>query len=163
MPKRNVRGQALQSNSSPVHTDIYKAIARPRLRRSENKSAYTPPTTVCGAAAIVPQITRKTRRDVQSGATAQPSVPRRKTLKDQKRTGLRPIVSLKGLKTSGPTQYPMRKRDVGKTCCPFPDRPKSCMMLGTALLGRDDDTPLLSTTRSPTTALYIFLFYCDGC
>lgn len=33
------------------------------------------------------------------------------------------------------------------------------MIVGTALLGKEDDKPLLSTTRSATTALYIFFFY----
>lgn len=36
------------------------------------------------------------------------------------------------------------------------------MIVGTALLGKEDDTPLLSTMNSPTTALYIF-FFCTGC
>jgi hypothetical protein len=129
---------------------------------SENISAYTPPETVCGAAAIVPQIRRKIKSAVQLGATAQPSVPRTKTVKVQKRTGLLPTVSLKGLQTKGPTQYPIKKIAVGKTFWPSPSRPKSCMIVGTALLGKEDDTPLLSTTISPTTALYIFFFY-SGC
>lgn len=129
---------------------------------SENISAYTPPETVCGAAAIVPQIRRKIKSAVQLGATAQPSVPRTKTVKVQKRTGLLPTVSLKGLHTNGPTQYPIRKIAVGKTFWPPPCRPKSCMIVGTALLGKEDDTPLLSTTMSPTTALYI-LFFCSSC
>lgn len=107
----------------------------------------------------MPQITRKTKRDIQSGANVQPSVARKKTLKDQKRTGFRPIVSLRGLKTKGPIQYPIRKIAVGKTFWLFPDRPNSCRIAGTALLGKEDDTPLLSTTMSATTALYIFLFY----
>lgn len=104
-------------------------------------------------------MTRKIIREIQSGAKAQPSVARTKTLKDQKRTGLRPIVSLRGLKTKGPIQYPIRKMDVGRTLWPFPEMPKSCMIVGTALLGNEDDKPLLSTTRSATTALYIFFFY----
>lgn len=141
---------------------MYKAIARPRRRISENISAYTPPETVCGAAAIVPQMSRKINKAVQFGATAQPSVPRTKTLKVQKRTGLLPIVSLRGLQTKGPTQYPMRKIAVGKTFWPLPSSPKSCMIVGTALLGREDDTPLFSTTTRPTTALYIF-FFCYSC
>lgn len=146
----------------PLLTDMYKAIARPRLRISENISAYTPPETVCGAAAIVPQITRKINRAVQFGARAQPSVPRTKTVKVQKSTGLLPTVSLNGLHTKGPTQYPMRNIAVGNTFWPFPERPKSCMTVGTALLGNEDETPLLSTINSPTTALYIF-FFCPGC
>lgn len=141
---------------------MYKAIARPRLRISENISAYTPPETVCGAAAMVPQMRRKINKAVQFGATVQPSVPRTKTLKVQKRTGLLPTVSLKGLHTKGPTQYPIRKIAVGKTFWPSPDRPKFCMIVGTALLGREDDTPLFSTMTSPTTALYIF-FFCYSC
>jgi hypothetical protein len=84
------------------HTDIYEAIARPRLRISKNRSAYTPPMTVCGAAPIIPHIKRKTRREDQLGARAQPSVASTKTVKDHMRTGFRPIVSLSGLKRRGP-------------------------------------------------------------
>lgn len=102
---------------------------------------------------MVPQMTRKTSNEVQFGASAHPIVPRRKTLKDQNRTGLLPMFSLRGLKTKGPIQYPIRKIAVGSTFWPSPDRLKSCMIVGTALLGREEEMPLLSTTMRATIAL----------
>jgi hypothetical protein len=53
----------------------------------------------------------------------------------------------------GPIQYPIRKMAVGRTFCPPPDRLKSCMIAGTALLGKEEDIPLLSTTISAITPL----------
>lgn len=103
-------------------------------------------------------MTRKINSEVQFGAKAQPMVPPRNTVKVHNRTGFRPIVSLSGLKTRGPMQYPIRKMAVGRTFCPLPDSPKSCRMVGTALLGSEDEMPLFSTTMRETTALYSFLF-----
>jgi hypothetical protein len=104
-------------------------------------------------------MTRKINSDVQLGAREQPSVPRTKIEKVQNRTGRRPILSLKGLQTRGPIQYPIKKIEFGNTFWLFPDMLKSCMMVGTALLGREEDMPLLSTTKSASAALYNFLLY----
>ena len=76
---------------------MYKAIARPRVRMSPNRSAYTPPTTVWGAAAMVPQMTRNTRSDGQLGAKAHATVPKKKTVNVQKRTNWRPTISLRNV------------------------------------------------------------------
>jgi hypothetical protein len=83
-------------------------MARPLVCGLRNMSAYSPPITVRGTQAHVPQISRKISRAGQFGARALASVNRMKTLNVQKLTLFRPILSLSGLKTKGPRMYPIK-------------------------------------------------------
>lgn len=80
-------------------------------------SAYKPPTTAIGLEALIPQKRRNIRNAGQFGARAQASVKRVNSTKLDNMMILRPYVSLRGPKINGPSTYPTRKSEIGRTSC----------------------------------------------
>ena len=65
----------------------------------------------------MPHIRRNIRNAGQFGAKAQAIVKSVKTTKLDNMMTFLPYVSLMGPKKSGPSTYPTRKRDIGRTSC----------------------------------------------
>lgn len=105
------------ANDVRLRTATNTAIARPLMTGSLNISAYRPPTTAIGLEALMPHMRRKTRNAGQFGAKAQAIVKSVKTTKVDKIMSLLPYVSLRGPKTKGPSTYPTRYREIGRTSC----------------------------------------------
>ena len=71
-------------------------------------SAYMPPTAAIGALAKIPVKHRKATNDSKFGAKEQAKVKAKYATKVYNMTGFRPMVSLSGPKTSGPSTYPIK-------------------------------------------------------
>ena len=80
-------------------------------------SAYKPPTTAIALEALMPHMRRKIRNAGQFGAKAQAIVKSVKTTKLDSMIILLPYVSLRGPKNNGPSTYPTRNREIGRTSC----------------------------------------------